>query len=139
VLQSVGQARARWGEDRAAVLLDNSTSLLILGGGKNDRDLAALARLGGQRYRLRRSHGHGDKSGYSLTVADERLPVLDPADLRRLPPGDGLLLYRHPPSALIRTRGIWADPAWKRLAADRDAIRTGHMPDQPDPLPAALE
>jgi len=141
VLQSLGQARARWGEDRAAVLLDNSTSLLILGGGKNDRDLAALARLGGQRYSPRRSHGHGDKSGYSLTVADERLPVLDPADLRRLPPGDGLLLYRHLPPALIRARGIWQDPKWQRLAADRDAIRTGHLPDQPDqpdPSPAAL-
>ena len=137
VLQSLGQARARWGEDRAAVLLDNSTSLLVLGGGKSDRDLAALARLGGQRYRARRSHGHGDRSGYSLTVADERLPVLDPADLRRLAPGDGLLLYRHLPPALVHAGGIWADPAWPRLCADRDAVRAGQLPDQPDPRPAA--
>lgn len=137
VLQSLGQARARWGADHAAVLLDNSTSLIVLGGGKSDRDLAALARLGGQRYRARRSHGHGDRAGYSLTVADERLPVLDSADLRQLRPGDGLLLYRHLPPALVHVRGIWADPAWPRLAADRDAIRGGQIPSQPDPYQGA--
>jgi type IV secretion system protein VirD4 len=133
VLQSLGQARARWGADRAAVLLDNSTSLLVLGGGKSDRDLAALARLGGQRYRSRRSHGHGDRAGYNLTIADERLPVLDPADLRRLRPGDGLLFYRHLPPALVHARGIWADPGWPQLAADREAVRAGTVPTQADP------
>jgi type IV secretory pathway TraG/TraD family ATPase VirD4 len=105
-LQSLGQARARWGPDRAAVLIDNSTSLLILGGGKNKADLAALASLGGVFEARRESYGRGDRH-HQRTTSLQRQPVLDPADVRRLGPGRGLLIYRDLPPVLTVHRGLW--------------------------------
>ena len=123
-LQSLGQARARWGADRAAVLIDNSTSLLVLGGGKSTRDLTALAALGGHHYRRRVGYSTSSRDS-TTSSSDDRIPVLDPADLRRLRPGDGMLIYRDLPPALVALPGIWQHrQAWAQ--ADRrpgDAAR----------------
>ena len=124
-LQSLGQARARWGSDRAAVLIDNSTSLLVLGGGKSTRDLTALAALGGHRYRRRVGYSTSSRDS-TTTSSDDRTPILDPADLRRLRPGDGMLIYRDRPPALVALPGIWQHrQTWARLTADRETLRTG--------------
>jgi len=124
-LQSLGQARARWGADRAAVLVDNSTSLLVLGGGKSHRDLTALAALGGHHYRRRLGYSTSSRDS-TTSSSEDRTPVLDPADLRRLRPGDGLLIYRDLPPALVALPGIWQHRRdWAALCADRDKLRAG--------------
>ena len=49
VLQSLAQARHRWGRDAAGAIWDSAIVKLILAGGSNADDLADIARLVGDR------------------------------------------------------------------------------------------
>jgi type IV secretion system protein VirD4 len=128
-LQSPGQAESCWGPARAKVLRDNTTSLVILGGGKSHRDLEDIAALAGHYEAARTSTGRG-QSGYHSTESTQRQPVLTSADLRQVPAGAAYLLYRDLPVALVRLPGLWQERRWAELAADRDRARQGDLPGQ---------
>ena len=49
VLQSLAQARDRWGHEQAQAIWDSATSKIILGGSSNANDLRDLAQLIGER------------------------------------------------------------------------------------------
>ncbi len=49
VLQSLAQARAKWGEHEGAAIWDSAIVEIVLGGGSNARDLADLSALIGER------------------------------------------------------------------------------------------
>jgi type IV secretion system protein VirD4 len=49
VLQSLAQARDKWGEHQANAIWDASIVKIILGGGSNSRDLQDLSALIGER------------------------------------------------------------------------------------------
>jgi len=103
VLQSLAQARARWGEAGADALWDTATIKIVLGGLAKARDLSDIAGLAGEHNEetYSRSSGHG---GSSSTTATRRAPVLAADRLRNLDFGTAVLLQRALPPVLLHMR-----------------------------------
>jgi type IV secretion system protein VirD4 len=132
VLQSLAQARNRWGEHAADAIWDAATVKLVLGGLAKYRDLDDVARLLGEIDELTetRSRGHGGERSTSTSV--RMVPVMPPSVLRTLPFGTGVLLLRH-------TRPVVLDLAAWTTRRDAPALRadqkrveaaTGGTPDR---------
>ncbi|WAX55139.1 TraM recognition domain-containing protein [Jatrophihabitans cynanchi] len=133
VLQSLAQARARWGHDGAAAIWDAAIVKLILGGGGNADDLRDLSALIGTRVEHKRSTSTGGPYGRTFNDTTEEKPILDPGQLRTLPFGSGLLLLRSAPPILTRLTA-WTDrPDATALRASKAeleaAIHTAHTAD----------
>jgi type IV secretory pathway TraG/TraD family ATPase VirD4 len=93
-LQSLAQARARWGEHDAAAIWDAAIVKMILGGGSNARDLADLSALIGDRDEITVSHSRDGVGQHSTSTSIRRVPILDPGQLRTLSSGTGIALMR---------------------------------------------
>jgi type IV secretion system protein VirD4 len=93
-LQSLAQARARWGEHDGAAIWDAASIKIILGGGSNARDLHDLAALIGERDEETETWNRDTHGRRSATGTIRRVPILDPGQLRTLPFGAAILLHR---------------------------------------------
>ena len=95
VLQSLSQARDRWGREAAGAIWDSAIVKIVLGGSANADDLDDLSRLIGEKEVKEWSEtvlaGTG---GRSVSSSTRRRPILEPSEIRRLPIGHGLLLLR---------------------------------------------
>ena len=107
VLQSLAQARDRWGEQAAASIWDAAIVKVILGGGSNARDLHDLSALIGDRDDEPTHTIAWDAHGTRTTSTSiRRVPIMDTSRLRTLPFGTGVLLLRSaPPIILDLARG----------------------------------
>jgi type IV secretory pathway TraG/TraD family ATPase VirD4 len=94
VLQSLAQARATWGEQRAGAIWDSAIVKVVLGGGSNARDLADLAALIGERDEDTTSEARDGQGLRSFSQSVRRVPVMEAGRLRTLPFGTGVLLLR---------------------------------------------
>lgn len=94
VLQSLAQAREKWGENAAAAIWDASIVKIILGGASNSRDLQDLSALVGERDEITDSVTIGDYGSRSSQRSVRRVPVLPPDVLRTMPFGLGVVLLR---------------------------------------------
>jgi type IV secretory pathway TraG/TraD family ATPase VirD4 len=94
VLQSLAQARAKWGEQPAAAIWDAATVKVILGGACNPRDLHDLAQLIGDRDEATLSTSRDRHGGKTTSTSLRRVPVLPPDTIRTLPFGTAVLLLR---------------------------------------------
>ncbi|NNN10179.1 MAG: TraM recognition domain-containing protein [Acidimicrobiaceae bacterium] len=94
VLQSLAQARFRWGQELAQAIFDSATAKIILGGGSSASDLADLVSLIGDRDVTEESVTHLADGGRSMSESTRQRPILDVATLRSLPRGTALLLMR---------------------------------------------
>ncbi len=101
VLQSLAQARHRWGEHAADTIWDAATVKLVLGGLAKMRDLDDVSRLLGDIDETTRSQSRGHAGERSTTTSLRTVPVLPPAVLRTLPFGSAVLLLRHARPAII--------------------------------------
>jgi type IV secretory pathway TraG/TraD family ATPase VirD4 len=102
VIQSLAQARDRWGEQAAAAMWDAATLRLILGGSAQPRDLQDLAAVCGERDEELRNWSRGPDGARTISTSTRRLPIL-PADvIRTLPFGTGVLLARTAPPILLK-------------------------------------
>jgi type IV secretory pathway TraG/TraD family ATPase VirD4 len=101
VLQSLAQARHRWGEHAADTIWDAATVKLVLGGLAKMRDLDDVSRLLGDIDETTRSQSRGHGGERSTTTSLRTVPVLPPAVLRTLPFGSAVLLLRHARPAII--------------------------------------
>ncbi|GGC14580.1 hypothetical protein GCM10010972_29870 [Cellulomonas carbonis] len=95
VLQSLAQARNRWGEHAADAIWDAATVKLVLGGLAKYRDLDDVARLLGERDELTETRSQGPGGERSTSTSVRMVPVMPPSVLRTLPFGTGVLLLRH--------------------------------------------
>lgn len=92
-LQSLAQARAKWGRDEADAIWDASIVKIVLGGASNADDLQDLSRMLGEHTATERVRAkRGGKVEYSESETDR--PILSPAAIRLLPFGKALLLLR---------------------------------------------
>jgi type IV secretory pathway TraG/TraD family ATPase VirD4 len=95
VLQSLAQARAKWGRDEAEAIWDSSIVKIVLGGSSNADDLQDISRMIGDHTVTERSHswqaGQWDRS---YSESERERAILDPAMIRRLKFGHALLLLR---------------------------------------------
>lgn len=94
VLQSLAQARAKWGDHQGSAIWDSAIVKVILGGGSNARDLADLAALIGERDEQTATESRDSGGRRSTSHSLRRIPVMDPGRLRTLPFGSGVLLLR---------------------------------------------
>ncbi len=108
VIQSLAQARERWGEQAAAAMWDAATVRLILGGSAQPRDLQDLSAVCGDRDEEVRNWSRGPDGGRTWSTSTRRLPILSPDALRTLPFGTGVLLARTAPPILLAMRP-WTD------------------------------
>lgn len=110
VLQSLGQARARWGAAATGALWDASTAMVVLGGLADAADLEMVSRLCGEVDQVVRDRGHGPSLAPPST---RRVPVLPPAAVHTLRRWRGLLLYEHLRPIETSLPGWWALPQYR--------------------------
>lgn len=120
VLQSLAQARARWGLQGAEAIWDAAIAKLVLGGSGNADDLRSLSALVGTRWETRTSQSWGPDGRRSGSSTDHEVPVLDLGALRTLPFGEAVLLLRSAPPIRLRLRP-WTK---RRDARDLELART---------------
>ena len=104
VLQSLAQARARWGADDAHAIWDAAIVKVILGGTSSASDLRDLSLLLGERDEHTDSWTVGDHGSRSLQRSTRRVPVMPPEAIRTLPFGIGLVLLRSAPPIVTDLR-----------------------------------
>ena len=121
VLQSLSQARDRWGDHAANAIWDASIAKIILGGTSSARDLQDLSALIGERDEHTDSISIGDHGSRSLQRSTRRVAVMPPEVIRTLPFGTGLVLLRSSPP-LVTLLDPWTQRARARPDAPEDAI-----------------
>ncbi|MDP9093690.1 MAG: TraM recognition domain-containing protein [Actinomycetota bacterium] len=104
VLQSLAQARARWGQEEAAAIWDSAIVKIILGGSGHASDLRDLSSLSGVHEQRRLSESWGPDGRKSVTASLHEVPILDPGRIRTLPFGKAILLLRAAPPILLTLR-----------------------------------
>lgn len=93
VLQSLAQARVRWGDAHAETMWDAATIKVMLGGLAHAEDLLRISRLAGEIDERTETHTRG-MNGKSVSTSLRRLPALPVEKLRGLPIGRALVLAR---------------------------------------------
>ena len=95
---------------------------IILGGGGDADDLAAIARLVGEHAEPEYAETRQAGGGRSVSVSHRQRPILDVADLRSIAFGHGLLLLRSAKPIMLTLRPWTARPDAEQLRRDRTAI-----------------
>ncbi len=108
VLQSLSQARDKWGDHAASTIWDASIVKVILGGASASKDLQELSVLIGERDERTDTVTIGDYGSRSLQRSTRRVPVMPPERIRTLPFGTGLVLLRSAPPIVTDLRR-WTD------------------------------
>lgn len=103
VLQSLAQARNRWGEHAADAIWDAATVKLVLGGLAKYRDLDDVARLLGEIDEQVETRSQGRAGERSTSTSVRTVPVMPPSVLRTLPFGRGVSGRSESPSRADRT------------------------------------
>jgi type IV secretion system protein VirD4 len=122
VLQSLAQARDRWGRDRAQAIWDAATIKVVLGGQANTDDLTDMSRLLGEVEVRDTTESYGQGGQRSTTVAVRSKPILTPAQLRTLPFGTGVLVLRSAPRIMLALDRWTGRPAAVALTAAKEQI-----------------
>jgi len=104
ILQSLSQARDRWGDHAASAIWDASIVKVVLGGSSASKDLQELSTLIGERDELTDTTSVGDYGARSLQRSTRRVPILPPERIRTLPFGTGLILLRSAPPIVADLR-----------------------------------
>ncbi len=124
VLQSMAQARERWGENAATAIWDASIAKIVLGGASGSRDLQELSTLIGDRDETTDSATIGERGLRSNQRSTRRVPIMPPDVIRTLPYGTALVLLRSAPPIVTRMREWTARPDAAELSAQRAGVET---------------
>ncbi|SFI30540.1 MULTISPECIES: type IV secretory system conjugative DNA transfer family protein [Microbacterium] len=122
VLQSLAQARQRWGDNAATAIWDASIAKIVLGGASGSRDLQDIAILIGDRDETTDSITIGERGMRSNQRSTRRVPIMPPDVIRTMPYGTALLLLRSAPPIVTRMREWTARPDAADLRADRARV-----------------
>ena len=113
VWQDLAQVTARYGP-RAATVVNNHRARVILSGVADGPTLEQVSRLVGDTDVSASSITTAADGTRSTTASTETRPLLPPGALRRLPPGEAVLLYGHLPPARMKLRPWFRDPTLAR-------------------------
>ena len=123
-LQSLAQARRRWGADGAHTLLDTMPAEILLGGLTDTDALHRYATLVGEVELTRSTTSYDPRTG-AATTASEQLTdrkVLRADEARQIPDGHGLLIYRNRPAVLLRMTPWYDGDSGTALDTDRSRV-----------------
>lgn len=124
VLQSLAQARNKWGGHAAGAIWDASITKIILGGTSAARDLQDLSTLIGERDERTDSTTVGETGTRSYQSSTRRVPVLPPETIRSLPFGTGLVLLRSA-APIVATLRPWTRRSdASTISYDRASVET---------------
>jgi type IV secretory pathway TraG/TraD family ATPase VirD4 len=121
-LQSLAQARDRWGREQAQGLWDSAIVKIILGGGSDADDLGDIARLVGERTEREYSETNQAGGGTSVSASNRERAILDPSAIRLITPGHGLLLLRSARPIMLTLRPWTARADAAHLQENRTAV-----------------
>ena len=107
VLQSLAQARGRWGEAHAETMWDAATIKVVLGGLAHAEDLLRISRLAGEVDDITKTETRG-ANGRSVSTGVRRLPALPVERLRGLPVGRAIVLARRAAAVEARLSPYWS-------------------------------
>ncbi|CUR54287.1 TraM recognition domain-containing protein [Nocardioides sp.] len=124
VLQSLSQARDKWGDHSASAIWDASIVKIILGGTSAARDLQDLSALIGERDEHTDTVSIGDHGSRSLQRSTRRVPVMPPETIRTLPFGTALVLLRSAPPLVTDLQPWTARPEAHQITAERAAVES---------------
>jgi type IV secretory pathway TraG/TraD family ATPase VirD4 len=122
VLQSLAQARQKWGDNNANAIWDASIVKIILGGASNSRDLHDLATLIGDRDEHTDSITTDQYGGHSSQRSLRRVPVMPPNVLRTLPFGTSVTLLRTAKPIITDLRPWTSRTDARQLQKDRASL-----------------
>ncbi len=122
VLQSLAQAREKWGENQANAIWDASIVKIILGGASNSRDLQDLSTLIGDRDETTDSVTTDAYGAHSSQRSIRRVPILPPDVLRTLPFGTGVVMLRAARPIVTNLRPWPSRADAKQLRTDRGEV-----------------
>ncbi|MBD7958616.1 type IV secretory system conjugative DNA transfer family protein [Microbacterium sp. Sa4CUA7] len=122
VLQSLAQARQRWGDNAATAIWDASIAKIVLGGASGSRDLQDLSTLIGDRDEVTDSITVGERGLRSSQRSTRRVPIMPPDVIRTLPYGTALLMLRAAPPIVTRMREWGSRPNGALLREDRARV-----------------
>lgn len=122
VLQSLSQARDKWGDHAAGAIWDASIVKMILGGTSSAKDLQDLSALIGERDEKTDTVSVGDYGSRSLQRSVRRVPVMPPEVIRTLPFGIALVLLRSAPPLVTDLRPWTARGDADKLRAERSEV-----------------
>jgi len=105
VWQDLAQVRARYGE-RAATVVNNHRAKIVLSGISDPATLEYASRLIGEADVADHSLTIDASGAHSTTRSRRERPLAPDADLRRIRPGEGVLVYGHLPPARVRLRPL---------------------------------
>jgi type IV secretion system protein VirD4 len=94
VLQSLAQARDRWGKDQADAIWETANVKIVLGGGAGAQDLRDLAQLIGEYEVQEVSESSSSGGPKSRTETTRQRAIFDASRLRAIPLGYGVMLLR---------------------------------------------
>jgi type IV secretion system protein VirD4 len=122
ICQDLAQLSSRYGGDRARTIANNHRAKVLLSGVSDIATLDLLSGLAGETAIREETMTQDLRDGRrtrSSAIAIRRLAPTD--ELRRIPPGEGMLIYGHLPPVRIYLRPWFAD---RRLRARVDSPRT---------------
>ena len=131
VLQSLAQARDRWGNDQAQAIWDSATSKIILGGSSNASDLRDLTQLIGERDTPEISTTRQAGGGRNVSESTRQRAILDPSTIRLIKTGHALLMLRAAKPIML-TLSSWTERADAKVLKNQrsgveEALRNGAL------------
>lgn len=124
VLQSLAQAREKWGENNANALWDASIVKILLGGASNSEDLQDVSTLVGERDETTDSVSTDAYGSHSNQRSIRRVPILPPDTLRTMSFGTGVVMLRTARPIITKLRAWPTRPDAGQLRTDRAEIET---------------
>jgi type IV secretory pathway TraG/TraD family ATPase VirD4 len=119
VLQSLAQARDRWGNEQAQAIWDSATSKIMLGGSSNASDLRDITQLIGERDSPEVSVSRQAGGGRNISESTRQRSILDPSMIRLIRVGHGLLMLRAAKPIMLTLRSWTARGDAQQLKAQR--------------------
>ena len=129
VFQSVAQILARWGEREGSAILANLNCSMVLGGLQDPKALERFSGLVGQvEMQEVSSHidAHSNTASQRMVTESERT-VLRPEEVRRLPDGVALVIYRNAEAMLVDLIPWTARPDGDEIAAGMRRVRAARV------------
>jgi type IV secretory pathway TraG/TraD family ATPase VirD4 len=131
VLQSLAQARDRWGHEQAQAIWDSATSKIVLGGSSNASDLRDITHLIGERDSPEVSISRQAGGGRNISESTRQRSILEPSMIRLIRAGHGLLMLRAAKPIMLTLRSWTVRSDAQLLKAQRmdveQSLRAGAL------------
>lgn len=122
--QSLAQMISRWGNDGANQILANLNAMIVMGGLQDDAALERFSKLVGAQELPTVSTTLGDGNvASSRNVSMTERTLLRPEQIRQLPDGKALLVYRNAPAMVVDLTPWTARPDADEIKRGMDHIR----------------